>query len=168
MWLRLRYAEYVGTRFTRDGFRSQLPIVLLHFGLTALFGVLFAASVVDGNAALGLLSIVLFLLFLLGAITGLRMLIGYLRPDRYPVVLDLWSDAGPQAEHKSNGSSARRAVLWSEASREPARRPLFERIEGAFWIAFLWLGAVFIWVVMAALLYGLVVGDFPQSEVPAE
>ena len=167
MWRRIRYAEYVGTQLTRDAFRSQLPIVLLNFGGTALFCVFFAASVVDGNATLGLFSIGIFLLLLLGAVTGLRMLIGYLRPDRYPVVLDLRSDRGPQTRHQTDGSPEKPPVLWSQPSREPARRPLFVRVESAFWIAFLWLGAVFIWVVAAALLYGLVVGEFPRTGVPA-
>lgn len=168
MWLRICYAEYVGTRFTRDDVRSHVPVVLLNLGSTALFGVFLGASVVDESLPLALLSGSLFLVLLFFGVTGLRMLIGYFRTDRYPVMVDLRSDAGPQSGLESDHSPAKRVVLWSEPSREPTKRPFFDWLESRFWIAFLWIGAALIWVVVAALLYGLMVGEFPQVWVPAE
>lgn len=164
MWLRIRYAEHVGTRLTQHGFRLHLPGVFLQFGGAALFAAFLGAAVVDQDVPLVLIAGSVFLLFLLSGVTVARMLVGYLRPARYPVVLDLWSDTGAEPWQEAGGSRVKRAVLWSEPSREPAKRPLFRRIDDAFWIVILWFFSVFMWVVAAGLLYGLIVGDFPGGD----
>lgn len=166
MWLRIRYAEHVGTRLTRHGFRLHLPGVFLQFGTSLLFGAILGAGVVDQDFPLAMIAGSLFLLFLLSGVTVLRMLVGYLRSARYPVVLDLWSDRGPQPEHEVEDSPAWRAVLWSEPSRVPAKRPLFHRIDDVVWVVLIWLLSVLVWVVAALLLHGLIVGDFPGGGGP--
>ena len=164
MWLRIRYAEHVGTRLTPRGFRLHLPGVSLQFGSAALFGAFLGAGVVGQDTPLTLIAGTLLLLFLLSGVTVVRMLVGYLRPARYPVVLDLWSDRGQEPWQEAGGSPATRAVLWSEPWREPARRPLLDRIGDAFWVAFLWLCSVSVWVVAALLFYGLFVGELPGGD----
>ena len=164
MWLRIRYAEHVGTRLTPQGFRLHLPGVFLQFGGAALFGAFLGAGVVEKNVPLALVAATFVVLFLLSGVTVVRMLVGYRRTDRYPVVLDLWSDSGQEPWQEAGGSPASRAVLWSEPSRQPARRPLSDRTGDALWVAFIWLCSFFMWAVAVLLLYGLVVGDFPGGD----
>lgn len=167
MWLRIRYAEYVGTRFTREGARSHFPIVLLNFGGATVFGAFFGASVVQESLPLALLSGGLFLLLLLFSVTGLRMLVGYWRTGRYPVMLDLWSDSEPKPWRGTDCSPVGRAVFWSEPSREAVKPSLFSRLESALWLVFLWFCVLVVWLSALALLFGLIVGEFPHGASPA-
>ena len=163
-WLRFRYAEYVGTRLTRLEFLTKIPIFLLISGVAVILGILASYAVAEGDIPAALMFGGIGLTALLSAVTSLRMLIGYLRPDRYPVVLDLESYSGPvHWDEPPKSGFFRRTVLWSESGPDPAdvapQAPASRRISDAIAIVVLWFLAVAVWLVDLLLLAVFVIGD---------
>ena len=132
-----------------------------------LFGGFFVRSLATRDVLGSLLGGGLVLLLGFCVVNGLRLLRGYYQSERYPIVLDLWSDSGPQPWTEGESSPVKRAVLWSEPEPEPAKLPLFERVESAFMLTLFWLLAVLMWIIAVAVLYGLISGDLHQGATPA-
>ena len=164
VWLRFRAAEHLGTRLTRFGVRTRIPLALLNFGGACLFGSFLGGSIVAVDLTGILLSGGLFLVLMLAGVMCLRMLIGYYQTDRHPIALDLWSDRGPDPSQEAHRSPAGRAVLWSESEVGPSSGTgspsIFDRAANCIWVLVLWVLALGVWAIALAVLYGIMTGEF--------